>query len=225
MNRGLIVSCQAEEGSPFNAPQFIAAFARAAEQGGAAGVRVRGPENVKAVAAATDLPIIGLTKGAFESGRVLITPTIDDVLRLAESGADIIAFDATVRRRPGGVSGVQFLRDIRSAAHCRVCADVSTLDEGLAAAAEGADFVATTLSGYVDVPAGSKYEPDFELIQNLASKMQTPVIAEGRFWSPDQARRAFDCGAFAVCIGSAITRPVEIVRRFVDSLSGPEPGR
>ena len=223
MKKGLIVSCQAEEGSPFNAPQFIAAFAKAAEQGGAVAVRVRDPENVKAVAAVTELPIIALTKGSFESGRVLVTPTIADVLRLVESGADIVAFDATDRRRPGGMSGIEFLRAVRAATRCPVLADISTLHEGLAAAEAGADFVATTLSGYIDVPAGSKYEPDFALIQKLASGTRTPVIAEGRFWSPEQARKAVESGAFAVCIGSAITRPVDIVRRFVESLSGPEP--
>jgi N-acylglucosamine-6-phosphate 2-epimerase len=223
VNKGLIVSCQAEEGSPFNSTQFIAAFAKAAEQGGAVAVRVRDPENVKAVVEVTGLPVIGLTKGTFESGRVLVTPTIDDVLRLVESGADIIAFDATIRRRPGGMSGIEFLRAVRSATHCPVLADISTLQEGLAAADAGADFIATTLSGYVDVPAGSKYEPDFVLIQTLASRTRTPVVAEGRIWSPEQAKRAIDSGAYAVCVGSAITRPVDIVRRYVETLSGPVP--
>ncbi len=222
MKKGLIVSCQAEEGSPFNSPQFIAAFAKAAELGGAVGVRVRDPENVRAVADVTDLPIIGLTKGLFDSGGVLVTPTIDDVLRLVDSGADIIAFDATIRRRPGGMSGLEFLRAVRAAIHSPVLADISNVHEGLAAAEEGADFIATTLSGYVEAPVRSKYEPDFSLIKEIASRTKTPVIAEGRIWSPEQAKTAVDCGAFAVCIGSAITRPVDIVRRFVDSLSDLE---
>ena len=132
MKKGLIVSCQAEEGSPFNSPQFIAAFAKAAELGGAVGVRVRDPENVRAVADVTHLPIIGLTKGKFESGSVLVTPTIDDVLRLLDSGADIIAFDATTRRRPGGLSGIEFLRSVMSAIHGPVLADISNVHEGLA---------------------------------------------------------------------------------------------
>jgi putative N-acetylmannosamine-6-phosphate epimerase len=225
LNKGLIVSCQAEEGSPFNSPLFIAAFAKAAELGGAVGVRVRDPENVRAVSDVTDLPIIGLTKGKFESGSVLVTPTIDDVLRLVECGADIIAFDATTRRRPGGMSGIEFLRSVRSAIHNPVLADISNVREGLAAVEGGADFVATTLSGYVEGPARSNYEPDYSLIEEIASRTKTPVIAEGRIWSPAQAKRALDCGAFAVCIGSAITRPVDIVRRFVDSLSEKEPVR
>ena len=68
----------------------------------------------------------------------------------------------------------------------------------------------------------SKYEPDYKVIEEIASRTKTPVIAEGRIWSPKQAKNAISCGAFAVCIGSAITRPVEIVRRFVDSMSGDD---
>jgi len=177
---------------------------------------------VRAVAEVTDIPIIGLTKGRFESGSVLVTPTKDDVMRLVDSGADIIAFDATSRRRPGGMSGIEFLRSLRSAIACPLLADISNLGEGLSAADEGADYVATTLSGYVDGPPGSKYEPDFALIRELASKTKTPVVAEGRIWSPAQAKKAANYGAFAVCIGTAITRPVDVVRRFVDTLSGQE---
>lgn len=222
LQRGLIVSCQAEEGSPFNFPQFITAFAKAAELGGAVGVRIRDPENVKMVRGVTALPIIGLTKSQFDSGRTLITPTIDDVLKLADAGADIIAFDATFRRRPNGMSGTEFLRLVKSRTIGPVVADISTLQEALAAADEGADYIATTLSGYVEGSFHSQYEPDYGLIEEIASKTKAPIIAEGRIWSPQQAKKATDCGAFAVCVGSAITRPVDIVRRFVGALSGDE---
>ncbi len=219
LKMGLIVSCQAEEGSPFNFPQFISAFAKAAELGGAVGVRVRDPENVKAVVQVTGLPIIGLKKGTFNSGRVLITPTIDDVLSLVDAGADIIALDATIRRRPNGLSGIEFLRLVKSTISVQVMADISTTQEGLAAVDEGADYVSTTLSGYVKGSAPLMYEPDYILIEDIASRTKTPIIAEGRIWSPQQAKKAIQYGAFAVCIGSAITRPIEIVKRFVNSLS------
>jgi len=214
LQRGLIVSCQAEEGSPFNAPQFIAAFARAAELGGAVAVRVRDPENVRAVAAVTHLPIIGLTKGTFSSGAVLITPAVDDAVRLVECGATLVALDATARRRPDGLSGPEFLRAVRSAVDCGLVADCADVGEGVAAAGEGADFVATTLSGYVDPSRKPPAEPDFSLVSALASRTSTPVIAEGRIWSPEQARQAIACGAYAVCVGTAISRPVDIIRRF-----------
>ena len=214
LKRGLIVSCQAEEGSPFNAPEFIAAFAKAAELGGAVAVRVRDPENVKAVAAVSRLPVIGLTKGKFPSGAVLITPSVDDAVELVKSGASLVALDMTSRRRPDGLTGPEFLRAVRSAVDCPLVADCSTVDEGLAAAGEGAEFIATTLSGYVDAAQPPPAGPDFALITALTSRTTTPVIAEGRIWSPDQARQAVACGAYAVCVGTAISRPIDIIRRF-----------
>lgn len=223
LERGLVVSCQAEEGSPFNSPVFIAAFAKAAELGGAVGVRVRDAENVAAVRGATGLPIIALTKAQYNDGSVLITPDIDEVMKLVDAGADMIALDATQRRRPNGMFGIEFLQLVRSKIANQIVADISNLDEGLSAAQEGADFVATTLSGYVKAPVKTKYEPDYDLIGGIASGTTTPIIAEGRIWSPEQARQALQYGAFAVCVGSAITRPVDIVRRFVESLSINEP--
>lgn len=219
LKRGLIVSCQAEEGSPFNSPQFIAAFAKAAELGGAIGVRVRSPENVQAVAKVIKIPIIGLTKGTYESGRVLITPSIDDVLKLVDAGADIIAVDATKRRRPAGLDGNEFLRLVKSKINCQVMADISNVQEGLTAAEEEADFIGTTLSGYFEDKPPSLYEPDYALIKEITSITGIPVIAEGRIWSPEQAMKAIHLGAFAVCVGTAITRPVDIVKRFVNLLS------
>ncbi len=218
LKRGLIVSCQAEEGSPFNAPQFIAAFAKAAELGGAVGVRVRDPENVEAVKKITPLPVIGLTKGHYHSGKVLITPTMGDVLRLIKSGADLVAIDATKRSRPNGMSGVEFLRLIKSNIEVPVMADISNLDEALAAADVGADFISTTLSGYTEETVTPNGLPDIDLVSDVSSRISTPIIAEGRIGTPEQARMAIDHGAYAVCVGTAITRPVDIVQTFASSL-------
>jgi putative N-acetylmannosamine-6-phosphate epimerase len=45
------------------------------------------------------------------------------------------------------------------------------------------------------------------------------VIAEGRIWTPEEAREALRRGAHAVVVGTAITRPIEIVRRFARAAS------
>ncbi len=214
LKRGLIVSCQAEDGSPFNSQQFISAFAKAAELGGAVGVRVRDYENVRAVKNATTLPVIGLTKGFYKSGKVLITPVIEDVSKLADSGADIVAVDATGRTRPNGMSGLEFLGLAKSRLNIPVMADISRLDEALAAAEAGADFVGTTLSGYTEDSGPTDGLPDLELIKAISSRTRTPLIAEGRIWTPEQAKSAIEFGAYAVCVGTAITRPVDIVQRF-----------
>jgi len=219
LHRGLIVSCQAEQGSPFNATEFIVAFAKAAELGGAVAVRIRGIENVRAVRRAVRLPIIGLTKGTFPSGLVLVTPTQEEVEDLFEAGADIVAVDATSRTRPSGLTGPDFLRNAKEETDGLFMADISNYDEALKAAQNGADYIGTTLSGYTEATKVKPKEPDLDLIRQLADSVRVPVIAEGRIWTPEQAREAIELGAHAVCVGTAITRPVEIVRRFSSVMS------
>jgi N-acylglucosamine-6-phosphate 2-epimerase len=106
-----------------------------------------------------------------------------------------------------------------------VLADISTVEEGLLAAEAGAELVATTLSGYTSY-SPAQDEPDFALIQQLAPVLQgrgVPLIAEGRIHTPQQAARALAGGAFAVVVGTAITRPQEITKRFVSALKATQP--
>ncbi|MEI7527594.1 MAG: putative N-acetylmannosamine-6-phosphate 2-epimerase [Elusimicrobiota bacterium] len=217
---GLIVSCQAEEGSPFNSEAFIAAFAKAAELGGAAAVRLCGLGNIRASRAAMGLPIIGITKGRFPDGSVLITPTPEDAAAAAAAGADVVALDATARRRPCGLTGAEMIKAVKSRLVVPVMADVSTFEEGLAAAAAGADYVGTTLSGYTPstVREAGTGAPDLDLVKRLAASLPGRVIAEGRIWTPEQAGEALRLGAFAVVVGTAITRPVDIIKRFAGAL-------
>jgi len=216
--RGLIVSCQAEEGSPFNAPEFIVAFARAAELGGAVGVRVRDAANIRAVKRATTLPIIGITKSQFPGGAILVTPDFPDIEAIMQAGADIVALDATKRSRPNGLDGPSMIREVRKRFNIPLMADIATVEEGLAAAEAGAELVGTTLSGYTDSTTNARKDvPDFELIEHLAEKLPGQVIAEGRIRTPEQASFALKLGAYAVVVGTAITRPVEIVKRFASA--------
>ena len=110
---GLIVSCQAEGDDPFNSPEYLALFARAAEMGGSRGLRVCGPPNIRALRAASSLPIIGLTKGSYPDGSVLITPGFADVQAILDAGAEIVAVDATGRRRPNGLPGSGFVAQVK----------------------------------------------------------------------------------------------------------------
>jgi N-acylglucosamine-6-phosphate 2-epimerase len=216
---GLIVSCQAEGDDPFNNPEGIALFARAAFLGGAVGIRARQPENIAAVKSVVDLPVIGITKAEFEDGSVLITADFDDVESIATAGADIVALDVTRRTRPNGLDGPSFLRDVRSRCSLPLMADVSTLEEGLAAASAGADFVGPTLHGFTPYTAESGASgPNWGLVEEMCSQLPVPVIMEGGIWTPDQARRALDLGAFAVVVGTAITRPRVIAAAFVDAM-------
>lgn len=216
---GLIVSCQAEVGSPFNSPSMIAAFAEAAALGGASGLRLRDVENIRTVRAHTTLPIIGITKSSFADGSVLITPDFTDIEGIVEAGADIVALDVTGRIRPNGLDGPTFLREVRKRIAHPLFADISTFDEGVAAIDAGADYVGTTLSGYSSTSKKVRTDvPDFELIERLAKRFPNQVVAEGRIWTPEQMALAFRLGACAVVVGSAITRPIDVVKRFVAAL-------
>ena len=212
---GLIVSCQAREGHPLHNSRIIAALARAAEAGGAVGLRINGEADVAAVRQFATVPIIGIRKTWIEDFPVYITPTLEDAAIISAAGADVIALDATARERPGGESIAELIARIHRELGRPVMADISTVKEGEHAAALGADLVATTLSGYtVGTPP---HDPDLELVRRLARVLSVPVIAEGRYRTPEQVREAFQAGAFAVVVGRAITDALAITRSFVEA--------
>lgn len=213
----LIVSCQPVPDGPFDDPELVIRFVRAAELGGAQAVRIEGVENVKAVCRATTLPVIGLVKRATPGSDIYITPTPEDAKQLAEHGARIIAFDATDRERTFSVDDmIGFIH----AQGCFAMADIATAREGRDAFTSGAEFVGTTLSGYT-ATSPKQTGPDLELVTQLA-QAGVRVIAEGRIGNPQQAARALQNGAFAVTVGTAITRPEWVTRDFTRVLSEPK---
>jgi N-acylglucosamine-6-phosphate 2-epimerase len=217
---GLIVSCQALPDEPLFGAQHMAVMARAAFLGGAVGIRANSPEDIAAIRKSVNLPIIGLFKEDIPPYEVRITPTFEHAEKIAQAGADVIAFDATRRTRPGNVTVEEMIGQIHQRTGKPVLADVSTLDEGLAAAHRGADLVATTLSGYTSY-SPSQPGPDFTLLEQLAVQLNPagiPVIAEGRIASPQEAVEALRRGAYAVVVGSAITRPQWITAQFASAI-------
>lgn len=224
---GLVVSCQASQGEPLCAPEHICAMGLSAIGGGARGLRLEGLENVAYVRRRTTLPIIGLIKSKDVADeerldKIYITPTFEDAAALASAEADIIALDATERPRPGHVSFGQLVNRIHSELRKPVWADVATFDEGISAAAAGADVISTTLSGYTKETATRLGAgPDISLLAELAKEVPVPVVLEGQVWTPEQVTEAFHAGAFAVVVGSAITRPQLITKRFVDAIPPP----
>ncbi len=211
---GLIVSCQAPTGSPLDDPHIISAMALTAEQQGASGVRLNGPINIAAARARINLPIIGIEKVVTADSDVYITPTFAVAERLAASGADIIAIDATQRARPNGERMEVLLARIREELNMPVMADIATFDEGLLAADCGAEIIATTLCGYTKDSAGTAL-PAFALLEQLAASLHLPIICEGGVAAPEEVRRAFACGAFAVVVGTALTGLTQLVKNFV----------
>lgn len=210
----IIVSCQAGPESPLNEPRIIAALAASAERGGASGFRVDGPDNIAAVRAISALPIFGINKVDLDGFEVRITPRLQDAIAVIDAGADIVALDGTARPRPDG----ERLVDVIAGVHERdvaVMADIATSDDARYAIDAGADVVATTLAGYTaETAALDRRGPAFALVEAL-SAAGIPFIVEGRIWTIEHVRACLDAGAFAVIIGSAITVPEFITKRFV----------
>lgn len=218
IENGLIVSCQALDDEPLHSPFIMAKMAKAAEIGGAVAIRANGYKDIKAIKNEVNLPIIGLIKENYNGYKPYITPTIREVEMVVKAGADIVAIDATKLIKPGNLTTNSLLKEIRERyPNILVMADISTIDEGIEAEKMGFDIVSTTLSGYTDYSPKTD-KPDFELIKNLAKILNIPVIGEGRIWTPEDAIEALDLGAFAVVVGTAITRPQEITRHFSDPI-------
>lgn len=208
----LVVSCQAPQDSPLAGPHFMAAFARAAEHGGASGFRAEGAADIAAIREISTLPIIGITKHR-SGGAVFITPTFADAAAVVAAGSDVVALDATGRPRPAGESLPDLVRRIHDELDVQVLGDVDSLDSGIAALKAGVDALATTLSGYTGGPVPD--EPDLDLLRDLVALDACPVVGEGRFSRVDHVEAAFALGAHAIVIGGAITDPIQITRRFV----------
>lgn len=222
---GIIVSVQADAGEPFYSPEAIVTMAKSVVNGGAIALRLANPDNIAAIKKALpQMPVLGITKPknipANYQELVYITPTFEDVAALHAVGTDIVALDATQRARPDGSTLESIVRKTREQfPNLMLMADIATLEEGLHAAALGFDLISTTLSGYTsDTAAKVKSGPDFQLMRDLSKQVKTPIIMEGRVWEPGEVTQSFEAGAFAVVIGSAITRPHLITQRFCQAI-------
>ena len=204
----LIVSCQALPDEPLHSSFIMGRMARAAKWGGAKGIRANTVEDIKRVYG--DCP-------------VFITPTMKEIDELIEGAhSEIVALDATCRVRPDGRTLDELYADIRAKyPEQKLMADCSTLEECLHAAQLGFDFVGTTLVGYTEESKGDKVETnDFELMRKYLEQSNVPMIAEGNIDTPEKARRVLELGCFSVVVGSIITRPQLITKRFVDCIEG-----
>jgi N-acylglucosamine-6-phosphate 2-epimerase len=218
LHGGLIVSCQPDadepENDPMNRPEIMAAMAQAAVLGGAAAIRADSPPHIAAIREVVKVPIIGIYKSDLPGYAVRITTTTAHAIEVIGAGADMVAVDATARPHPEGITTAGFIRMVIEVTGKPVLADVATFEEGLAAAEAGAAAVATTLSGYTSY-SPRRFDPDLELLDQLVKALSIPVIAEGRFNTPVLAAQALKHGAWAVTVGSAITRPMTITKSFL----------
>ena len=213
----LIVSCQALPHEPLHSSYIMSRMAVAAMQGGAAGIRAQSVSDINAIAEVCHLPIIGIVKRNYDDSEIYITPTMKEIEELLTTRAEIIAMDATCRKRPGGILTKELVDRVHEAGRLAM-ADCSTFEECLTAQEMGFDIVSTTLSGYTEYSAHLD-GPDFELIRKCAAQLAVPVIAEGKIHYPEELKKVFECGAFSAVVGGAITRPQEITARFVSYIA------
>lgn len=214
----VIVSVQASWGEPLYDENAMTAMIKTVLMGGADALRLAGARDIKnAKNVDKNVPVIGITKPKVLPenwiDEVYITPNLDEAKSVIDAGADIVAFDATMRKREVEISKmIDFIH-----AHSRLAmADIATFEDAKNAQDLGVDIVSTTLSGYTKETQNNSSEPDFELLGELVKNLDVPVILEGRIWSPKDVKKAFDIGAYAVVVGSAITRPHHIVKRFLN---------
>lgn len=214
----LIVSCQALPSEPLYVEEksIMYLMARAAKQAGSPCIRTSSIRDVTAIKEETGLPVIGIIKIVYDGYDSYITPTMKEVDQLYAADADIIALDCTMRKRGDGTEINEFIAQIKEKyPDAILMADISTYEEGVNAWKCGVDFVGTTLSGYTDY--SPKVDgPDVELVKKLSQNIDIPVIAEGKVHYPDQAVEMLEAGAYAVVVGGAITRPLEIATRFMN---------
>ncbi len=216
----VIVSCQAVPGEPLYVEEksIMYLMARAAKQAGTPMIRTSSIRDVIAIKEETGLPVIGLIKIQYEGFDRYITPTMKEIDQLYEAGSDIIAFDCTEQKRGDGKTISEFISEVREKYPDQIfMADISTYEEGVNAWKLGIDLVGTTMSGYT--PQSPKLTgPDYELVRKLSQTVDIPVIGEGRVHSPEEAVKMLEAGAFAVVVGGAITRPLEIAARFIQAV-------
>ena len=218
MKGTIIVSCQATPGEPLYDPvrSVMPLMARAAKQAGAKMIRTSSVRDIIGIKEETGLPVIGLIKREYPGYTGRITMTMREVDECMEALADIVSIDCTDTARGDGLSAPEFLREVKKKyPNIIIMADCATLEEAKAAVQAGADLAGSTMNGYTAATAHCTGEPNYELVEQMVKELPCPVIAEGRVHTPEQARKMLDMGAWAVVVGGAITRPLEIAQRFM----------
>lgn len=215
----LIVSCQALPDEPLHSSFIMGRMAYAAFLGGASGIRANTVEDIEEIRKTVKLPIIGIIKKVYaDHDDVYITPTMAEVDALARCGVEVIAMDATKRTRPGDRTLEDFFAEVRSKYPDQLfMSDCSSYDEGMAAAKMGFDLIGTTMVSYTPYTKGAPLPP-YDVISGLVRDCGKPVVAEGNITTPDELRHAMGLGILTAVVGSAITRPMEITKRFVAAI-------
>ncbi|WP_130858943.1 N-acetylmannosamine-6-phosphate 2-epimerase [Gracilibacillus phocaeensis] len=221
IHQNLIVSCQALEYEPLHGSNMMAKMAQAAKEGGAKAIRCNTPADAHAIKDQTGLPLISIVKCEYSDSEVFITPTVKEIQELLPVNPEVIALDATNRPRPSQESLKDLVDYIHDHSSALVMGDIATERDAEYAATCNVDILSSTLSGYTEETA-HKTGPDFNLVKQLVTVYDIPVIAEGKIHTPEQAQKMLALGAWSVVVGGAITRPQLITKTFVSALKTEE---
>ena len=222
LKNGLIVSCQVQKDDPIYTDDIVVKMAEAAKWAGAVAIRANSPEQIKAIKAKVDLPMIGLYKVWHEDTDVFITPTLQAAKEVWEAGAEIIALDCTNQMTHEKTVAWDLIKEVKKEIpEAIIFADISNYEEAKRAIENGADIVAPTLYGYTEETKDIEH-PDLREFARMCRDFNDDVymMMEGHLYTPEDAMKCLYLGAHAVVVGSAITRPHLTAKRFVDLLSG-----
>ncbi|MGL4647560.1 MAG: N-acetylmannosamine-6-phosphate 2-epimerase [Mycoplasmoidaceae bacterium] len=212
----LIISCQAFDDEPFNDVHGITLMAKAVLEGGATCLRLAQKDHIAAIKKITDVPMMGLIKADYEGSEVFITPTLKEVKELLDLKITCIALDATNRKRPKETLEeiVAYIRT--NSPQTLLMADCGSINDVIRANQLGFDCLGTTLVGRTKESLGlNNIDHHYQFIKDCLANSKIPVIAEGGIWSIKEVNDLFNLGVFAVVVGSVITRPKEITKRWL----------
>lgn len=216
IKKTMVISCQAVGDEPLNVPKTLALMAKACVQGGSKALRVSQVESIKAIQKAVDVPLIGLIKETYEGSDVYITPTLKEVKQLLNLEVQVIAIDATIRKRPKETlkEMVEYIRKVKP--NQLIMADCATELDMINAYELGFDIISSTLRGYTKETKGhNNLENNFAFIKWATKKLpDAKIVLEGGIWDPITAKKALATNAFCIVVGSAITRPLEIAKHY-----------
>lgn len=216
----LIISSQAAKNEPlYNEVAMNAMIDTIIQMGKIDALRLAGERDIKNTKEkyGNKVVIIGITKPDIipcnYKELVYITPTVEDAIKIAKSGADIVAFDSTTRNKCA--------KEIVEAIHTEnklAMGDIGSFKDAEYAFSIGCDMISTTLSGYTKETENNPDTPDFDLLKKCKKEFNIPVIMEGKVWAANEVKHAFELGAHSVVIGSAVTRPHNIIKKFKEGL-------
>lgn len=182
------------------------------------GIRANTCEDIVDIKKEVDLPVIGIIKSVYDDSDVYITPTMKEIDALAATGVEIIALDATDRPRPNGLDLDTLFKEARAKYPNQLfMADCSCYEDCKHAAEIGFDLVGTTLCGYTAKTKGTAI-PNYDRFP-ASRRSERAGHRGGRCWELRPAAEGVLLPVHAAVIGTAITRPRDITRRFVEAIS------